>query len=123
MTLGALAEIEFQDRFLICVDCGEEFLWSSGAQAFFRDKGLKNEPRRCYTCKQAKNDRIAKAEAARVEGKEKIAFPIVCAQCETQTTVPFIPVQGKPVYCRRCFLARSSGSGGPNETTQGIADR
>jgi CxxC-x17-CxxC domain-containing protein len=30
---------------------------------------------------------------------------VQCAQCGQQTTVPFYPSQGRPVYCRSCFLA------------------
>jgi CxxC-x17-CxxC domain-containing protein len=30
----------------------------------------------------------------------------VCSQCGRTTTVPFRPTQGRPVYCRECFLSR-----------------
>jgi CxxC-x17-CxxC domain-containing protein len=30
---------------------------------------------------------------------------VTCAQCGQQTTVPFYPSQGRPVYCRACFVA------------------
>jgi CxxC-x17-CxxC domain-containing protein len=26
-----------------------------------------------------------------------------CSQCGTDTTVPFRPIQGRPVLCRSCF--------------------
>ena len=41
-----------------CVDCNENFIWTAGEQVFFHDKGLKNEPKRCKPCKQAKNERL-----------------------------------------------------------------
>jgi len=50
---------DFQDRLITCVDCAENFIWTVGEQIFFHDKGLKNEPKRCKSCKQAKNDRLA----------------------------------------------------------------
>lgn len=50
---------DFQDRSIACVDCGEHFVWTAGEQVFFHDKGLKNEPKRCKPCKQAKNDRLS----------------------------------------------------------------
>ncbi len=31
---------------------------------------------------------------------------IRCSQCGKETTVPFKPPQGRPVYCRECFQAR-----------------
>jgi CxxC-x17-CxxC domain-containing protein len=30
---------------------------------------------------------------------------VTCAQCGQQTTVPFYPSQGRPVFCRSCFLS------------------
>jgi CxxC-x17-CxxC domain-containing protein len=29
---------------------------------------------------------------------------VKCALCGIETTVPFRPTQGRPVYCRDCFL-------------------
>jgi CxxC-x17-CxxC domain-containing protein len=97
---------DYQDRSIACVDCGQEFIWTIGEQVFFHDKGLKNEPKRCKPCKQAKNDRLAAISAAQSAGiKQRIEVTVTCAQCHEQTTVPFYPSQGRPVYCRACFLA------------------
>ena len=97
---------DYQDRPIACVDCGDDFIWTVGEQVFFHDKGLKNEPKRCKPCKQAKNDRLAAISAAQSAGiKQKIEVTVTCAKCREQTTVPFYPSQGRPVYCRACFLA------------------
>ncbi len=97
---------DFQDTSLICIDCGNDFIWSAGEQLFFHDKGLKNPPKRCKPCKQAKNERLAAIAAAQVSGvKQRIEVIVNCAKCSNQTTVPFYPSQGRPVYCRSCFLA------------------
>jgi len=97
---------EHPDRTIKCVDCNENFIWTSGEQAFFHDKGLKNEPKRCKPCKQAKNERLAAITAAQTSGvRQRIEVSVNCAQCGQQTTVPFYPSQGRPVYCRSCFLA------------------
>jgi len=99
-------ESEFQDRAIRCVDCNENFIWTAGEQVFFHDKGLKNEPKRCKPCKQAKNERLAAIAAAQSSGvRQRIEVSVQCAQCGQQTTVPFYPSQGRPVYCRSCFLA------------------
>jgi CxxC-x17-CxxC domain-containing protein len=41
-----------------------------------------------------------------------------CARCGSSTTVPFFPSQGRPVYCRSCFLEMNPavlvGNGGGN---------
>lgn len=100
------AESEFDDRNIKCVDCAENFVWTAGEQVFFHDKGLKNEPKRCKGCKQAKNERLAAIAAAQSSGvRQRIEVSVQCAQCGQATTVPFYPSQGRPVYCRACFLA------------------
>ena len=97
---------EYTDKVLRCIDCGEEFIFSAGEQLFFADKGLRNDPKRCKPCKQAKNDRLAAINLAQSTGaKQRIEVTVQCAQCREQTTVPFYPSQGRPVYCRACFVA------------------
>ncbi len=39
--------MEFQDKMLKCVDCGADFVFTSGEQLFFHDKRFTNEPKRC----------------------------------------------------------------------------
>jgi CxxC-x17-CxxC domain-containing protein len=99
-------QIEFEDADILCIDCGEVFVWTGGEQLFFHDKGLKNPPKRCKSCKQAKNDRLAVIANAHAAGiKQRIEVAVNCASCDGYTTVPFYPSQGRPVYCRTCFLA------------------
>ena len=40
------------DKSITCVDCGEEFLFTAGEQAFYRERGLPNEPTRCKRCRE-----------------------------------------------------------------------
>lgn len=47
---------ELQDQTLTCVDCGDQFTWSTGEQAFFRTKGFTDKPKRCKPCRQAKKE-------------------------------------------------------------------
>ena len=106
------AEMEFQDRAILCVDCGQEFVWTAGEQLFFHDKGLKNEPKRCKPCKQAKNERLAAIANAQASGvRQRIEVSVQCAQCGQTTTVPFYPSQGRPVYCRSCFIGSRDADG------------
>jgi hypothetical protein len=63
---------EYQDRAIKCVDCNENFIWTAGEQVFFHDKGLKNEPKRCKPCKQAKNERLAAIAAAQSSGVRQL---------------------------------------------------
>jgi CxxC-x17-CxxC domain-containing protein len=104
---------EFHDTQIECVDCKEEFTWTAGEQVFYHDKGLKNPPKRCKSCKHAKNERLAAISASQAPGvRQRIEVSVNCAQCGQQTTVPFYPSQGRPVYCRACFLAGRAMSAG-----------
>lgn len=42
------------DKTLICKDCNNEFVFSEGEQAFYKEKGFENEPQRCPDCRRAK---------------------------------------------------------------------
>lgn len=104
--------MEFQDKEIKCIDCGNDFVWTGGEQVFFHDKGLQNEPKRCKSCKQAKNERLAAITAAQAAGiRQRVEVAVKCAQCGQQTTVPFYPSQGRPVLCRSCFLVNRNGAG------------
>ena len=96
---------ELVDRTINCIDCEDDFVWTVGEQTFFRDKKLDNPPKRCKSCKKAKNERLNAIANAQREGvKQRIEVMVKCAKCADQTSVPFYPSQGRPVYCRSCYL-------------------
>jgi CxxC-x17-CxxC domain-containing protein len=98
-------EPNLTDTNIGCIDCGNDFVWTIGEQMFFRDKGLQNPPKRCKECKQAKNERLNAIINAHETGiKQKIEVAVYCAKCSGYTTVPFYPSQGRPVFCRSCYL-------------------
>ena len=76
--------MEFQDRILRCVDCGEEFVWTAGEQQFFADKNFKNEPKRCKACKNKRASRPLGGPVAR----ERVETLTTCSACGKETTVP-----------------------------------
>jgi CxxC-x17-CxxC domain-containing protein len=86
--------MDFTDRVLKCIDCGEDFVFTAGEQVFFQDKQFKNDPKRCKKCK-----------AKRVRGPRRVRpeTRTTCSECGIETTVPFKPTQGRPVLCRLCF--------------------
>ena len=85
--------MDFIDKTLKCVDCGNDFVFTAGEQLFFHDKQFKNEPKRCKACKSKR----ASGKVVRPETRT------VCSECGAETTVPFKPSQGRPVLCRSCF--------------------
>ena len=42
------------DKSLTCKDCGMEFVFTEGEQAFYKEKGFENEPQRCPNCRKAR---------------------------------------------------------------------
>ena len=39
--------MDFIDKELKCVDCGKTFVFSAAEQAFFKDRGFKNDTKHC----------------------------------------------------------------------------
>ena len=90
--------MDFSDRVLKCVSCGNDFVFTADEQLFFRAKQFANDPKHCKECK---SKRVAKTGRTRSETRT------TCAVCGLPTTVPFRPSQGRPVLCRACFEKKS----------------
>ena len=89
--------MSFEEKTLVCGDCGAEFTFSAEEQEFFESKGYTNEPKRCPSCRQArKTSRYG-------GGGSREMFPAVCAECGKDTEVPFKPRGDRPVYCSDCY--------------------
>lgn len=88
----------FEDKTLVCKDCGAEFVFTAGEQEFYAEKGFENEPVRCKECRAAR-----KAERNGGERAPRTMYDVVCANCGKDTQVPFRPKDDRPVYCRDCF--------------------
>ena len=95
--------MEFQDKFLKCIDCGTDFVFTAGEQLFFHDKQFRNEPKRCKTCKAKRVAVLGAAPVVVGQNYSKVETRTTCSQCGKETTVPFRPTQGRPVFCRECF--------------------
>lgn len=96
--------MEYRDKVLKCSECGAEFVFTAGEQAFFADKGFKNEPKRCKACKSKRGQAMSSGGG----NFQRAETRTTCSQCGKETTVPFKPTQGRPVYCRECFQQRRS---------------
>lgn len=89
-----VSNMEFADRLLTCRDCRTTFVFTAEEQAFFQEKEFKHDPGRCKMCAaKRRHQRQKPHDEARV----------TCAECGTETTVPFKPRNGKPVLCYACF--------------------
>ena len=126
------------DRTMTCRDCGQEFTFTAGEQAFYQERGF-SEPQRCPSCRSA---RKAQRSASGYEGGgydsggygnsyggggygggygggggersyssgPRQMYPATCSNCGKATEVPFQPRSDKPVYCRECFQERRAST-------------
>jgi len=44
----------YEDKTIVCVDCGAEFVFTAAEQQQFADKGFTNHPKRCKACREAR---------------------------------------------------------------------
>ena len=90
----------YEDKTLVCKECGAEFVFTAGEQEFYAQKGFQNEPQRCKACRDARKNSS--------KGTREM-FDAVCADCGAACKVPFNPTEGKAVYCSACYAARREG--------------
>ena len=95
----------FQDKNLACRDCSAQFTFSASEQEFYAEKGFTNEPSRCPQCRsdRKRNSNSGGGFKRGGDRPQREMFAAVCAECGTDTKVPFQPSGEKPVYCRDCF--------------------
>jgi CxxC-x17-CxxC domain-containing protein len=83
-----------KDVDIICQDCKEAFCFEGGEQEFYDAKGLP-WPRRCPSCRLARKQKNKEIVQTR--------YGAICTICGKDTTVPFVPEQGRPIYCKDCY--------------------
>ena len=86
------------DKTLVCRDCSQEFVFTAEEQEFYQSHGLQNEPRRCPECRASR-----RRERWGGYNQPRQMFTVTCADCGAETTVPFKPREGRPVYCKECY--------------------
>ena len=42
------------DKTIVCKDCGKDFVFTEGEQAFYKEKGFDNDPVRSPECRRAR---------------------------------------------------------------------
>ncbi len=84
----------FEDKTLICKDCGKEFVFTAGEQEFYAEKGFQNEPVRCKECRSNRKS---------VRSTDREMYDAFCAECGAPTKIPFQPKNDRPIYCSACF--------------------
>jgi CxxC-x17-CxxC domain-containing protein len=119
------------DQTLTCRDCGQEFIFTAGEQAFYAEREY-TPPQRCPSCRAARKSQRnsgggygadnyggggyssggGRSSGGGYSNRPREMHAATCSNCGKETEVPFVPTSGKPVYCRECFQdRRDSGSG------------
>lgn len=93
----------FEDKTLVCKDCGAEFVWTAGDQEFYAQRGFENAPIRCKACRMAKKTQSSSGP------RQMFQVNITCAKCgKPITELPFKPSGDRPVYCQDCYRSRDN---------------
>jgi CxxC-x17-CxxC domain-containing protein len=92
--------MQFTDQKIQCRVCHKLFVFSAGEQMFFHKQQFQNAPKTCRSC--------------RLSGtRAKSDSEVSCAGCGETTRVPFVPRDGRSVYCRCCFDAHLAENSTP----------
>ena len=127
---------KMSDKTLNCRDCGQEYTFTAGEQAFYLERGF-SEPQRCPACRAARKSQRSSSGGYKSGGGDyssgghgggggsysgggggaggfssapRQRYPATCSNCGQQTEVPFMPRSEKPVFCRECFSDRRSSA-------------
>ena len=132
--------MSYADKTITCRDCGMDFVFTSGEQEFYAQKGFTNEPTRCPACRQArKANGGGRSNSYSSNGYSRDSYSsggyddresygssygrssggnsgpremhsATCASCGREAKVPFVPRGDKPVYCSDCFQQQRQSS-------------
>ena len=83
----------YEDKTLVCKECGQEFVFTAGEQEFYAERGFQNEPQRCKACRDAR-------KAASVVPVSTSLLPALPAAA--RPGCPSSPSPTAPVYCSDC---------------------
>ena len=116
--------MNYIDRDIVCVDCGETFVFTASEQEFHASKGFDNSPKRCKPCRKARKASGGREGGGRPTGGrggggggggrpsgDREMFDAVCAACGQDTKVPFRPSGNRDVFCSDCFRSQRGGGG------------
>ena len=127
--------MSYADKTVTCRDCGMEFVFTTGEQEFYAQKGFTNEPTRCPSCRQQRKassgrgggygsrdsygggggggryeDRDSGGSRGGYGRGDREMHSATCASCGKEALVPFVPRGDKPVYCSDCFQQQRQSS-------------
>jgi CxxC-x17-CxxC domain-containing protein len=102
-----------------------DFVFTTGEQEFYAQKGFTNEPTRCPACRQARkggggssrggygnsySGGDSYSDRGSYSSSPREMHSATCASCGKEAQVPFVPRGDKPVYCSDCFQQQRQSS-------------
>ena len=108
----------FEDRTLVCVECGDSFTFSVDDQQYHQEKGYTNEPKRCPNCRQARRaerrygDNFGGGGFGGNFGPRQM-YPVTCAQCGNDAEVPSGLAATGPSTATTATGSSATSSAGP----------
>ncbi len=77
-----------EDLAIECVDCGETFVFTTGEQEFYQERGLKETPKRCKGCRSLRRKRRRRRRHSEgSQAEEKTA----AKKAEEERSVAMVP--------------------------------
>ena len=74
----------YEDKTLVCKECGNEFVFTAGEQEFYAERGFANEPQRCKACRDARKQK---------QKSDREMFTAVCANFAKMRRFLSVPVR------------------------------
>ena len=101
--------MEFQDRILTVRGLRRRVRLDGGRTAVLRRQELQERAEALQGVQRQARQPAGRRRWAR----ERVETITTCSACGKETTVPFRPTQGRPVFCKECFQSRKfAGAGG-----------
>ena len=85
----------YEDKTLVCKECGQEFVFTAGEQEFYAERGFQNEPQRCKACRDARKNAVPRSPVS--------ISPLSAPPAAAKPACPSSRKSDRPVYCSECF--------------------
>ena len=89
----------YQDKTIVCKDCGQTFVFTAGEQEFYAERGFQNEPQRCKSCRDKRKN------------GSRPAREYFTATCLRRGSARAVPAEGRQTGILQRMLRKDAGKG------------
>ncbi len=106
----------YPSRSVSCRNCGAEYSLNGEELEFLAARGLDGSSGLCPGCRAIRRSQFASWNSGRgLSRSSRELHTAICADCGAETQIPFLPKEGRPVYCSTCFEKRKAAAAPPPE--------